>query len=75
MNNCILIDGGNVVDGNGRTYPEMGMIHCYKTVDFPIITNCTISNSATYGITLNQSTIISSNNSFSNNASGDEYSY
>ncbi|MEN8230730.1 MAG: right-handed parallel beta-helix repeat-containing protein [Bacteroidota bacterium] len=75
ISNCILTDGGNVIDGNGRTYPEMGMIHCYKTMDFPTITNCTISNSATYGITLDQSTIISSSNVFSNNANGDVISF
>ncbi|MEN8230678.1 MAG: right-handed parallel beta-helix repeat-containing protein [Bacteroidota bacterium] len=71
LNNCILTNGGNVIDGNGRTYPEMGMIHCYRTIDFPTITDCTISNSATYGITLNQSTITESGIVFSNNTEGD----
>lgn len=76
LNHCILTDGGHVVDGNNNTYSDMGMIHCYKTNGFPTITNCTLTNSDTYGITLeNGATITSSDNTFSNNASGDTFSY
>ena len=76
LENCIISDGGYVVDGNSNTHPNMGMIHCYKTAGFPTITNCTIANSATYGITLEGgATTTMSGNVFSNNASGDKHSY
>ncbi len=71
LNNCILTDGGYPLDGNQNTFTDTGIINCYKTVGFPTITNCTISNSSTYGIALKSgATITSSNITFSNNTSG-----
>jgi parallel beta-helix repeat protein len=75
MEHCILEGGGYNVDGNGNEYPNIGVIHCNKTQGFPGIINCTISNSATYAITLEQASITESNNTFNNNASGNIYEY
>jgi parallel beta-helix repeat protein len=71
LNYCLLSNGGYPLDGNGNTFTDTGILNCYKTVGFPTVTNCTISNSATYGIALKSgATITSSNNTFSNNVSG-----
>jgi parallel beta-helix repeat protein len=75
LNYCVLTDGGYPLDGNGNTFTDTGILNCYKTAGFPTVTNCTISNSATYGIALKSgATITSSNNTFSNNASGNLFS-
>lgn len=75
LNYCVLTDGGYPLDGNGNSFTDTGIINCYKTAGFPTITNCTISNSATYGMALKSgSTIAESNNTFSNNTLGDTFS-
>jgi PKD repeat protein len=75
LNYCLLSDGGYPLDGNGNTFTDTGILNCYKTVGFPTVTNCSITNSATYGIALKSgATITSSNNTFSNNASGNTFS-
>ncbi|HEY0743337.1 MAG TPA: right-handed parallel beta-helix repeat-containing protein [Chryseosolibacter sp.] len=74
LNYCVLTDGGQPIDGNGNTFTDTGIINCYKTAGFPTITNCTISNSATYGIALKTgSTITASNNTLTNNALGNTF--
>lgn len=74
LNYCMLTDGGYPLDGNGNTFTDTGILNCYKTVGFPTVTNCTISNSATYGIALKSgSTITASNNTFVNNTLGNTF--
>jgi len=74
LNYCMLTDGGYPLDGNGSTFTDTGILNCYKTVGFPTVTNCTVSNSTTYGIALkSSSTITSSNNTFTNNTLGNTF--
>jgi PKD repeat protein len=47
-----------------------GNIYAYKTTA-PVISNCTISNSKTFGILTNQCTVTQSSNVFANNPDGD----
>ena len=75
LNYCLLSDGGYPLDGNGNTFTDTGILNCYKTAGFPTVTNCSISNSVTYGIALKSgATITSSNNTFFNNVSGNTFS-
>lgn len=67
--NCQISHGG--VD-NIYGY---GMIHCNNTTDAPVISDNTISNSSSFGISTLNATPVLSNNSFSNNASGDMTSF
>lgn len=48
---------------------DTGNIYAYKTTA-PVISNCTISNSRTYGILTNQCTITQTDNTFANNPEG-----
>jgi hypothetical protein len=75
LNYCLLSDGGYPLDGNGNTFTDTGILNCYKTAGFPTVTNCSISNSVTYGIALKSgATITSSNNTIFNNVSGNTFS-
>lgn len=73
---CLISEGGYHFNSSSGTIIEnIGMIHCNGTDNYPIIKNCTISNSASYGITLNQATINGVDNTLLNNVKDDIYSY
>lgn len=59
--NCDISNGGNTSTWN------RGMIHCYLTVDTPIIKDCTLSNSSSYAISISNASPVLENNTFVNN--------
>lgn len=68
--NCEISYGGYApVD------PWFGMIDCTSTTGKPTISNCTISNSYGYGISLKNATPALTNNTFSANTKSNTYTY